>query len=66
MVRGKLGDERKGPTNLIPARFVSLVAGVGQSLDFFPRQVVVRSERWGRRLPADLSSQGGGCGRRSS
>jgi predicted nuclease of restriction endonuclease-like (RecB) superfamily len=50
---------RKRPTNPFPASLVSLVAGVFQSPNFFPTQVMVRSEQWWRRLPAELSSQGG-------
>jgi hypothetical protein len=49
----------KRPTNPFPASLVSLVAGVFQSPNFFPTQVMVRSEQWWRRLPAELSSQGG-------
>ena len=55
-----LADKR--PTNPFPASLVSLVAGVFQSPNFFPTQVMVRSEQWWRRLFADLSSQGGRCG----
>jgi hypothetical protein len=52
----------KRPINHILASLVSLVAGVFRSPNFFPSQVMVRSEQWWRRLPADLSSQGGRCG----
>ena len=61
-MRGKMGDESKRPTNPIPASLGSLVAGVFRSPNFFPTQVMVRSEQWWRRIPADLSNQGGRCG----
>ena len=37
MVRGKLGDENRRPTNPILARLVSLVAGAFRFPNFFPR-----------------------------
>jgi hypothetical protein len=55
-------QERKRPTNRVLASLVSLVAGVFRSPNFIPTQVMVRSEQCWRRLPVDLSSQGGGCG----
>ena len=61
-MRGRRADEIKRPTDPIPARLVSLVTGVFRSSNFFPRHVMVRLEQWWRRLPADLSSQGGRCG----
>ena len=48
----------KRPTNPIPASLVSLVAGVFRSANFFPAQVMLRSEQWWRRLPADQQQSG--------
>jgi hypothetical protein len=62
MVRGRRGDERKRPAYPIPASFAGLVAGVFRSPNLFPSQVMVRSEPWRWRFPAELGSQGGRCG----
>ena len=48
----------KRPTNPILASLVSLVAGVFRSQNFSPSQVMVRSERWWRRLLADQQRSG--------
>ena len=48
----------KRPTNPIPASLVSLVAGVFRSPNFIPIQVMVRSEQWWQRLPADQQQSG--------
>ncbi len=57
-MRGKMGDERKRPTNPIPASLGSLLAGVFRSPNFFPSRVMVRSEQWWRRVPADQQQSG--------
>jgi hypothetical protein len=46
------------PTNPIPASLGSLVAGVFGSPNFLPSEVMVRSEQWWRRLPADQQQSG--------
>ena len=62
MVRGKMGDESRHPTNPIPASLVSLVVGVFRSPNFIPSKVMIRSEQLWRRLPANLSNQEGRSG----